>query len=88
MNTSYKQISRATSKLWSVDLEKGTQGEQHLIYFAMGQEMKMQIPEELKMLLVIQTWVGISFIRAAVILIKVNFLIQPSSSSTPAEVLQ
>lgn len=35
----------------------------------MEQEIKIQIPEELKMLLVTQTLVEISFIRAAVILI-------------------
>lgn len=37
-------------KLWSVNVGKGTCEKQKLIYFAMRQDIKMQISEELKML--------------------------------------
>lgn len=56
--------------MWNIRLEKGNCEKQEVIYFAMGQNIKMQIPGELKMLLVFQTLVDISFIRVAVILIK------------------
>lgn len=52
----------------------------------MGQDIKMQIPEELKMLLVIQTLVDVSFLKAAVVSIKISFLFYSFSLSDPAEI--
>lgn len=53
-------------------MEEGIYEKQGLMYFATGQVIKMQITEELKMLLVIQTWADISLIRDGIVLIKIS----------------
>ena len=50
-----KQTQRTLRKLCSLNADEETYEKQKLTDFAMGQVIQMQITEELKMLLVIQT---------------------------------